>query len=228
MTESFFKFPSTPHLTDLGGIGLRSDKIFNRQEADRFLSKPIVVEEKIDGANLGISLSPSGEIRFQNRGNWLEAPFRGQWKPLRDWSTARQAAFQRHLPDTCVLFGEWCYAVHSIAYKRLPNWFIGFDVFDWHSGAFWSHDRRDVLLTTLDLPSAPALSRGIHDIDALQNLLQKTSRWGDTLIEGLYLRREAQGILQERAKLVRPDFTQQISEHWSRQPIRRNRVAYGT
>lgn len=226
MTESLYKFPSTPHLADLGGTGLRADKVLSAPGAESFLSGPIVVEEKIDGANLGLSLGAGGNLRFQNRGTWLDGPLRGQWSPLRDWAAARLAQFQEHLPESCILFGEWCFAQHSIAYDRLPDWFIGFDVFDPSSGIYWDHLRRDALLAELDLPTVPILSKGIHKLEDLQKFLNGTSRWGHLPTEGLYLRREADGRLKERAKLVRPGFTQQITEHWSRKPIRRNRIAH--
>ncbi len=226
MTKSLYKFPSTPHLADLSATGLRSDKVLTVQEAEQFLTKPIVVEEKVDGANLGVSLDPAGNLQFQNRGSWLDAPFSGQWTPLREWAGARQTEFRHHLPDSCVLFGEWCYAEHSIAYDQLPDWFIGFDVFDLRSNAFWSHQHRNKLLAQLNLSPVPILSQGLHNFGELQELLRAKSRWGDLQIEGIYLRREADGFLQERAKLVSPDFSQQISKHWSRKPIRHNRIAY--
>jgi len=227
MTTALHKFPSTPHLADLGGTGLRADKILTSPEVERFLGQPVLVEEKIDGANLGLSFDPDGKLRFQNRGAFLEPPYRGQWSNLRDWAAARKTSFENHLPGNCVLFGEWCHAEHSIAYDRLPDWFIGFDVFDREKEAFWSHDRRNSLLAALGLPHAPRLAEGTHSLDDLRSLLSQTSHWSYAPIEGLYLRREADGWLEDRAKLVRPDFTQNISEHWSRRPIRRNRVAYG-
>ena len=34
------------------------------------------------------------------------------------------------LSEKFILFGEWCYAQHSIFYDRLPDWFLGFDIYD--------------------------------------------------------------------------------------------------
>jgi hypothetical protein len=49
------------------------------------------VEEKVDGANLGLSVDEDGELRAQNRGTYLnlDAPH-GQFKPLRRWIDARR------------------------------------------------------------------------------------------------------------------------------------------
>ena len=64
----FFKFPTTPHLTILGTGKVREDKVLTQLERDYFLEHKLTVEEKIDGANLGISfdstqLKPTGPAR---------------------------------------------------------------------------------------------------------------------------------------------------------------------
>ena len=67
--DAFFKFPSTPHLSIGDGVDIRADKVLSESERIAFLRQKIVVEEKIDGANLGLSFDPEGEIRVQNRGH---------------------------------------------------------------------------------------------------------------------------------------------------------------
>lgn len=43
-------------------------------ECGEFLRHELVVEEKIDGANLGISFDNSGNFQAQNRGSYLQFP----------------------------------------------------------------------------------------------------------------------------------------------------------
>jgi hypothetical protein len=53
-------------------------------EREEFLRHPLVVEEKVDGANLGLSFDPQGNLRAQNRGTLVELPGRGSggnWGP---------------------------------------------------------------------------------------------------------------------------------------------------
>ena len=100
------------------------------EEVSRLLAQSVTVEEKIDGANLGISFDENGDILLQNRGNWLESPLEGQWRPLKGWIQRRQEQLFDGLFDRYILFGEWCYATHTVYYNRLPDYFIGFDVFD--------------------------------------------------------------------------------------------------
>ena len=57
--NSFFKFPSTPHLAVLENSNIRDDKVLSKEERELFLQHNVYVEEKIDGANLGISFDPS-------------------------------------------------------------------------------------------------------------------------------------------------------------------------
>jgi hypothetical protein len=124
-----------------------------------------------------------------------------------------------------ILFGEWCYAVHSVRYDALPDWFIGFDVYDRRARRFWSAARRNELLHRIGLLSVPELERGHYRIQDLKLLLSaESSRFGGP-IEGLYLRQEDDGWLDHRAKLVRAEFVQSIGEHWSRRPIERNQLS---
>jgi hypothetical protein len=51
----------------------------------------------------------------------------------------------------------------------------------------------------------------------------------DNLMEGLYLRTEAEGRVIGRAKLVRPEFVEKVkqSEHWQHQAVVPNLLAPG-
>jgi len=219
MPESFHKFPSTPHLAWLGVEKVRGDKVMAPEEAKQFLASSIVVEEKLDGANLGLSFDSSGQLRFQNRGQWLKGKLTGQWERLRGWAAEHEAALRDHLPPGQILFGEWCYAKHSLAYDSLPDWFVAFDVYNGRAQQFWSTGRRDAFLLTTEIAATPQLQRGRFDLADLRDLLNGTSAFGKSQREGLYLRRENEARLVARAKLVHPDFTQAIGEHWSRHLI---------
>ena len=223
MKEEFFKFPSTPHLTTLTGIDIRDDKVLSESARNEFLQQCLVVEEKVDGANLGISFDSGGNIRVQNRGAYLRLPESGQWKKLNEWLTPRTDALFEHLSDQLILFGEWCYAQHSAFYDRLPDWFLGFDVYDKRWGRFLSAARRDALLREMFVAHVPVLAHGNFTYPEVQKLLS-TSKLGDQPAEGLYLRVDQDGWLSQRAKLVRPTFIQAVEQHWSLSAIRPNRL----
>ena len=224
MTLSFAKFPSTPHLTVLDGATVRHDKVLTPLERDRFLDHDLIVEEKIDGANLGISFDSTGELQAQNRGSFLKEPMTGQWKTLPDWLIRCSDCLLDVLADKYILFGEWCYAKHSILYNRLPDWFIGFDVFDRKANRFVCRDARDRMLESLQLDVVPCLANGRLTLGEITAHLGQ-SHFGNAPAEGLYLRYDDGDWLGSRAKLVRPSFIQAIDDHWSSRPLEVNRLA---
>jgi hypothetical protein len=218
----FIRFPRTPHLAWLGTGQARDDKVMTAAEARELLSHRVTVEEKLDGANLGLSLDDAGDLRVQNRGAYLAMDsLHPQFRPLRQWLDQHRHRLLDALTPDLILFGEWCYATHSIHYTHLPDWFVGFDVYDRVIGKFWSVDRRDPLMATVGFPVVPQLAHGLLDMDDLTRLLGR-SHFTDGLAEGLYVRQDEHGHLERRAKLVRAEFTQTIGEHWSRQAIRPN------
>lgn len=225
MTHSFVRFPHTPHLEWLGDGSPRSDKVLSPDHAACFLANELVVEEKIDGANLGLSTDEDGELRVQNRGSWLsQGACHPQFDTLWPWLVPRRDALASRLWPDLILYGEWCVAIHSIEYDALPDWFLGFDVYDRSERRFWSTPRRNALLGELGLRCVPELGRGRFSRDDLVAQMT-TSHVGSKAMEGLYVRVEAADWLERRAKLVRPEFVQAIDTHWSRLPLRRNRLS---
>lgn len=228
MSDDFFRFPHTPHLAWLGKGQPRDDKVLADDEVEELLRDEVVVEEKVDGANIGLSVGSRGELRVQNRGQYLDrSTAHPQFQQLWTWLPSRESALVDALFPDLILFGEWCVAVHSVAYDRLPDWFMGFDVYDRVAGGFWATQRRDALLKELGLFGVPRLARGVFTVDRLVELTTGTSRVGSLAMEGLVVRREVGGLTTSRAKLVRPEFTQAIEAHWSRGPMRRNQLGTG-
>jgi ATP-dependent RNA circularization protein (DNA/RNA ligase family) len=221
----YLRFPRTPHLTWLGSGSPRDDKVLLPEDAADLFSHSVVVEEKIDGANLGISFRAQEELRVQNRGSFLSwDSLHPQFKPLPRWIAAHRQVLTDSLRPNLILFGEWCYATHSIYYTRLPDWFLAFDVYDRTAGKFWSVERRNALAKKIGLATVPELARGQFDIVNIKRLLGP-SRFTDGPAEGIYVRWDQDGFLERRAKLVRAEFTQTIGEHWSRAAIHTNHLA---
>ena len=226
MKEDFFKFPSTPHLATMPGVDIRGDKVLTESERDAFLTHEVTVEEKVDGANLGLSFDAHGNIRAQNRGAYLHLPGSGQWKKLGEWLALHTDALFEHLSDRFILFGEWCYAQHSIFYDRLPDWFLAFDIYDREAGRFLATTRRDRLLGEMHISKVPDIARGRFTYSEIQKLLSQ-SKLTNQPAEGIYLRIDHGDWLEQRAKLVRPAFIQAVEQHWTRSAIRPNRLNPG-
>jgi hypothetical protein len=223
MTPDFAKFPTTPHLLWLGTTAPRADKVLARDEAESFLRMPVIVEEKVDGANLGISFDMHGNLSAQNRGNPVERGTKGQFAPLWTWLAERETYLFDALEDRLILFGEWCYARHSIHYTRLPDFFLAFDIFDKREQHFMSSPRRDEIVGKLKMATVPKVAEGVFSLGEVPHLIGRSSLY-DGPMEGIYLRQENVSCLVQRAKVVRAEFVQQIGEHWSKQPLIPNRL----
>ena len=227
MTVRFFRFPPTPHIAWLGEGTPRDDKVLSVTEAAALLAGNVVIEEKLDGANLGLSLAPDGSLRAQNRGQYLDEPHAGQFARLRSWLAQNSATLHTVMTLDLILFGEWCAARHSLDYAALPDWFLLFDVYERAAGRFWSTPRRNALARKAGLVTVPQVFSGKIATVALKELLATaTSRYRHGALEGLVIRRESSEWCEARAKLVRPDFTQAIDMHWRKRAIEWNRIDY--
>lgn len=174
-----FKFPRTRHLFDAGGSGVsRDDLLMDSGEENMFYTKStrkgkaaaskraatgmengngtlVALEEKVDGANLGISLGEDMSFRVQNRSHYVNSKTHKQFAPLDSWlSEHSPGLFQvlGEIPGNYVLFGEWLYAKHSIHYTRLPGYFMAFDLYDCNAGKFFSWRERDRRLEGSGIP----------------------------------------------------------------------------
>jgi hypothetical protein len=242
MAERLYKYPRTPHVE--GSRFQPGDDDLDCAPFADLLGKYIVVEEKLDGANVGVSFSGEGRLLLQSRGHFLDGgPRERQFALFKTWATTHQRVLWELLADRYVLYGEWLYAKHTIFYDALPHYFFEFDMLDTETGEFLSTDRRRELLRVTPVVSAPVLWRGpARTAEHLQSLvtrsLYKTGAWRDRLFaeaqlrgldvelvqgqtdgselsEGLYLKVEAEGRVVERYKYVRASFLQAVSDSGS-------------
>jgi hypothetical protein len=194
-----------------------------------------VVEEKLDGANTGVSFDAAGRLWLQSRGHFLAGGAREKHFDLfKRWAYAHADALRAALGHRYVVYGEWLYAKHTVFYDRLPHYFLEFDVLDSESGAFLSTERRRELLRGLPLVPVPVLRAGPLDDPAeltalVGRSLYKSERWRDRLaevvaargldpepvwretdpsdlMEGLYVKVEERDRVVGRYKFIRASF----------------------
>jgi ATP-dependent RNA circularization protein (DNA/RNA ligase family) len=224
-TNGFFKFPRTPHLFIAPELFIRDDKILDQSDMELFLNNPIILEEKVDGANIGISLSESGSLQIQNRGNFISYQNHSQFTHIWDWAYLRLNLIQKYITDEFIIFGEWCYAKHSIHYTSLPDWFLGFDIFDKKRGIFLNTKNRNYLLKLMNIEIVPQIGEGYFSRIELEKLLSRsTSKLYSGFIEGIYIRYEDSEQLLKRAKIVKSEFIQEIDIHWSNKKMVVNNI----
>ncbi len=237
-TEVFIKYPRTPHL--FGSKGMVDDRHLGESESQRIIADDsLIVEEKIDGTNVGIHFHADGEMILQCRGRLINEGMHRQYDLFKHWAMIKRRLFDESLEDRFILFGEWMFARHSIHYLQLTHYFFEFDIYDKAENAFLSLDERLILIEKLGVQTVPVLHVGSADKEQLQKLIgpsQFNSRFEnpstgrtDRLMEGLYLRTEADGVVSSRAKFVRPEFVEKVrqSTHWQHQAMVPNLLKEG-
>ena len=242
------KYPRTPHLE--GSRLQPGDEGQDHVPLATLQGRHAVVEEKLDGANVGLSFTSGGELLLQSRGHYLGGGGRErQFALFKQWASAHEARLLELLEDRYVMYGEWLFAKHSVSYDQLPHYFCEFDVFDRAEGIFLSTPRRRALLAGSPVVSVPVLHAGAmpQRVKALrahvQPSLAKSAQWRDSfeqcverqgldlalawrqtdqsmLAEGLYIKIENETEVLGRFKWVRPDFVQTILDSGSHHSTR--------
>jgi RNA ligase len=236
--DEFIKYPRTPHL--FGSKGTDDDKHLGEAESLRFVAKAsLIVEEKIDGTNVGIHFAADGKMALQCRGHLITEGMHPQYDLFKQWAVVKRPVLEDRLEDRYILFGEWVYARHSVHYRKLPHYFFEFDIYDKQAGAFLDLARRLELIEGSGVQTVPVLHRGPLDRELLMALIGPSrfdsqfenplTKRTDDLMEGLYLRTEAVGLVTGRAKVVRPEFVKKLkqSAHWQYQAMTPNQLEQG-
>jgi len=215
-----------------GSTGTVDDKHLSEQESLKFIAdESLIVEEKIDGTNVGIHFKADGQMVLQCRGHIITEGMHPQYDLFKQWAVVKRSMLEKILECNFILFGEWVYAKHSIHYQRLPHYFFEFDIYDKQAHAFLSLKQRLMLLEGTGIETVPVIHTGALQKKQLEKLIKPsafdsefenplTNRI-DNLMEGLYLRTESEQAVSGRAKFVRPEFVEKIkqSQHWQHQTM---------
>src|SRR5262245_22998208 len=227
------KYPRTHHLE--GSRRQLGDEDLDSVPFADLAGKFLVVEEKLDGANAGLSFDEDGTLRLQSRGHYLTGGGREKhFNFFQEWGSGHAPALFETLGVRHVLYVEWLYAKHTVFYDRLPHYFLEFDVWDREAESFLSTQRRRELLAGLPVVSVPVLWQGkARKLEELTGLvgpsLYKSAAWRERLtalcqphgrvperpwkdtassdlMEGLYLKHEEGGRVVGRYKWIRASF----------------------
>ncbi len=233
---NFIKYPRTPHL--FGSQGTDDDKHLGETESSRFIADDsLIVEEKIDGTNVGIHFSPDGELVLQCRGHEIREGMHPQYDLFKQWTIVKRGVLEERLQDRFILFGEWVYAKHSIFYGKLSHYFFEFDIYDKQAEQFLSLEKRMEIIADAEIQTVPIVHQGPLKRADLEKLIGPSAfdsqfdnpltNQCDNLMEGLYLRTEAEDAVTGRAKFVREEFVEKIklSTHWQQQAMVPNELA---
>ncbi len=257
--EKIYKYPRTAHL--VGSGIQRGDEDLSVIPVSILTGRHVVVEEKMDGANSALSFSRDGRLQLQSRGHYLiGGPREKQFHLFKTWASRYTSELWEVLRERYILYGEWLYAKHTVFYTDLPHYFMEFDIYDKDTDVFLSTERRRAFLAALPfVVSVDVLYEGQVNssaqliallgpshfiseshVERLHTLCQEKGlhstqvlKETDTspLMEGLYLKVEEAGVVQERYKYVRKSFLQTVFDsesHWLDRPLLPNCLKPGT
>lgn len=188
---------------------------------DSLLNTEIVITEKIDGSNT--SLESDGCYARTHAG----APTH----PSFDGLKALHASLKYKLPNNIQFFGEWAFALHSIAYNELPGYFMMFNVREVLSNIWYSWDEVELWAIELEVPTVPVLFKGIvkseQELKELtESFMIEPSKCGG-IREGVVVRVAHQFNDDEFSQCVQKNVRAnhvQTSEHWKDQAIVKNKL----
>lgn len=204
----------------------------------------LVVEEKMDGANAGVSFDAGARLLLQSRGHYLAGgPRERHFDRFKQWAHGHAEDLYLALGERFIMYGEWLYAKHTCFYDALPAYFMEFDIYDREQDLFLSTARRRQLLAGLPVVSVAVLWEGrpqkLADVTGLIGpSLFKTPVWRDRLVEagaaagvsaaqvlaetdrhdameGLYIKVEDEERVLERLKWVRGSFLNSLVDSGS-------------
>lgn len=213
-------YPRIPYLwaPSADGVG-DGDRTVDPADVAHWFVQPLVVEEKVDGANVSVWLE-EGRVRVASRGG-LDAMDRGrQLGRLRAWASERDRRLRPLLSQGHILYGEWLWVTHGTEYQSLPDWLVVLDLWTPAAG-FLGVGERDHQAAAAGLVVPPLRFHGVLGSERRLRALLGRGLWTTGPAEGLVLRAED----GQRCKVVNPAYYRLRDVEWN--PDRHNALAAG-
>lgn len=217
-------FPRTPHLPWKPNA-TRDDLVASELEARIVFEPRSQWTEKIDGASVGMGFLDDGIFRARNRDHILDKAYlketaaKKQFRSIWNWGYSNREKFgnlNRLFGYPVAVYGEWCYAVHTIRYNRLPSLLIAYDIYDPDIRGWVSPVRARLMLASAGF-TLPEEIANPHSYSQAEALCSVPSTFGDERREGLYVKIGDDTRVTHRFKMVRPDFVR--SQNFSRKTL---------
>ncbi len=203
---------------------------------DKLKGQFLVIEEKVDGTGVSISLDNHFNLEINHRGS----PAVGkEFHHLHNWAEKHWEDLLDILGERYILFGEWMQSKHTIFYDKLPHKFLESDIYDKERNIWLSTNaRNDLLKQAKFIKRVPVIAAfkptSLSQITQLVGKSQyQTPNWQESLkvkaqmfgspidkvlketdqsglMEGLYIKHEDDLQVVGRYKYVRHEFLQSI------------------
>jgi len=172
----------------------------------------VVVEEKLDGANVNLWLQDR-QVACGLRSGPGAMDRAGQLGQLQAWIAQHDEALRQALADYEAIYAEWLLLSHSVGYDRLPSYLVVLDL--WRPDGFATADERNSVCAAAGLPTPPEVWRGVPGSVAAVEARLGPSAFGPEPMEGLVVR-TADGRPPRVAKFLRDSFDQLDDAEWRR------------
>lgn len=201
--EQIFKYPRTRHLE--GSREQKGDEDLNVIKFEEIKGQYLVLEEKVDGANCGISFGADGRMYLQSRGHFLNGGYgERQFDLFKLWAGCMEEPLWKILGDRYVMYGEWLYAKHTVFYDHLPHYFMEFDIFDKKQKRFFStKKRKEILKHAPFIQSVRVLERGRYE------RLGDITKW---IGQSLFISEKPEEVLEEQCKKSGVEFSSAVRQ----------------
>ncbi len=192
----------------------------NKEEVKKLLSGKVVVEEKMDGANVGIIRHKQG-FHLQKRGSLVGPSTHEQFNFFYNWANKKYNDIME-IPIGYLVYAELLFAVHSIFYDKLPDYILVFDV--WDGERFLDKQERNEFCYKYNFKQVPFIYDGYLSLEDLFPFIPDKSDCGEQA-EGIIVKKY-KGKEYFRGKIVKPEFIKHLdeSDHWMNTSLKRNKV----
>lgn len=197
-----WEFPRIEHLPHSHAAA--DDLVLSHNEAAQFLSRPVLVFEKMDGINVAVGFHRSRGVVVQLKTMWRGVLNGAVESALCLYMMQREAALERLLGGGRVLYGEWLGHTLSVPYPQLDDFFHVFALRDAH-GVLLPRGRLERAMQTVPLRLAQPTAQAVCGNLAGVRRHVRRSRWGHHRMEGVILESpSARGL--RYAKWVEPSY----------------------
>lgn len=205
------EYPRIPHL---------SKDISNMTHDDIQVDKiplPIdgVYQEKIDGANCGMSWNDGPLLR--NRDHILKkgytkikTPAKKQFVPAWNWLHEHEDDIKEIIKlweSPITIYGEWMLVKHSLDYTQLTDWFIAYDIWSLEDEKFLSPELVSNLLSQTNIQFIKSYKKVFTDVQEIIDISETQSDYRDGVREGIVIKTSNGFFCENMYKIVNKHFT---------------------
>ena len=195
-------------------------EISNMTHDDIELESPIdfplecFVQEKVDGANMGISWKDGPILRNRNhilKKGYIDkdTPAKLQFRPAWNWLHKHEDDI-KFISELCyspiTIYGEWMFAKHSIYYDKLPDLFLAYDIWSVEDREFLSPDVVSELLDKTSISYIRSKKMILNSIKEVIFLSEFESEYRDGVREGIVIKTSNGRFVDRCFKVVNNQF----------------------